>query len=236
MLKREDHDHQLELVIKVTRDRTWSLAYASFLLHGFEVPEAEADLAVEFLRQHRARNQLIEAIVRAFDQLTVDLKPLNRAAPSDVLYVVATWPEDLRPRNPFFAWQALDHLLEQNRVLTEELEAARSRWIAPIAKAIHGAKGRAIKEARTIRAEIYLAVLAKEHFRDLQGNTSAMAEKLIELVARGIGGNEIGQGKSQVLLSKQQISKTLEDGWKAAAMPGGDRKKGPKTRLPDKPD
>lgn len=100
---------------------SWNIAFAAFILNGFQVEESEADLALASLRRHQNPNQLVDCIVKSHDRLSADLAPVHAAAPRDILFFAATWLLELRPRSAFFAWGALTELIEQHESLLQEV-------------------------------------------------------------------------------------------------------------------
>lgn len=214
----------------------WSKAYAAFVLHGFEVQEADAELALASLRPWTDRNPLIETIVLTHDRLAAELDPLHAASPGDILYLAAAWPTDLRPHEPYFAGRAVAELVKQNQTLADELQKARRKFSEGFDTSVTHHKKRAVKAALAARAEICLGVLANDRYPDLIGNKTAIAKKLADLLIKELGIDQkipgkIGrklQRKSKIVLSTESIAEMLERGWKAADVPGTDGKKGPK--------
>ncbi len=214
----------------------WSKAYAAFILHGFEVQEADAELALASLKPWTDRNPLIETIVLTHDRLAAELDPLHAASPGDILYLAATWPTDLRPREPYFAGRAVAELVKQNQTLADELGKTRRKFSEGFDTSVTRHKKRAVKAALAARAEICLGVLANHHFRHLTGNKTAIANELTKLLIGQLGSDQkipgkIGrklERKSKVVLSTESIGDMLERGWGAADVPGTDGKKGPK--------
>lgn len=214
----------------------WSKAYAAFILHGFEVQEADAELALASLQPWKDRNQLVKTILTTHDQLAKELDPLHAASPSDILYLAAAWPPNVRPREPYFAGLAVAELVKQNQTLAQELDKARRKISEGFNSGAARYKQRAAKTALAERAEIYLGILANHHYSHLVGNTTAIASEMVTLLTNILGVDRqifgsIGRKqelKSKIVLSVESIAEMLERGWKAAGVPGTDGKKGPK--------
>lgn len=214
----------------------WSKAYAAFVLHGFEVQEADAELALASLRPWTDRNPLIEAIILTHDRLAAELDPLHAASPGDILYLAAAWPMDLRPREPYFAGRAVAELVKQNQILTDELDKARRKFSEGFDTSVTHHKKRAVKAALAARAEIYLSMLANHHYSHLIGNTTAIANELRTLLTTVFPKapkapaviSPKHERKSVIVLSVDSIAEMLERGWEAAEIAGTDGKKGPK--------
>ncbi len=198
----------------------WSAAFAAFILNGFQLEVADAELALASLRTGQNPNQLVNCIVRTHDHLLRDLSGLHSAAPADICFLAATWPADLRPREPYAAWGALSELLSQHSDLLKEVQRLRKSRFATInegAGARHDRLKKALKETVTDRAETYLAILALEHFADAT-TTADIAEKLNKLVEGRAGNPKIGEN-SKLLLSPDRLRRRLQDVWDKLGLP-----------------
>jgi hypothetical protein len=194
---------------------SWNIAFAAFMLNGFQVEESEADLALASLRRDQNPNQLIDCIVRTHDQLAADLDPVHAAAPGDILFFAATLPLELRPRSAFFAWGALTELIEQHESLLEEVERLRRRGFGSVNEGAghrHDRLNKALKKTVTDRAETYMAVLALDRFATAD-STAEIARDLNTLVKRTVGNPTIGDQTNLIYASSDRLERRLKDVW-----------------------
>lgn len=211
--------------------QSWSIAYATFLMHGFWVQPTEAEAALHSLRRASAR--MANVLLETHDWLAKALSPQHASHPDELIFVASALPADLLPARGVLAWRIFENLLDERAALLEELRTLRKERFSFINEGgaeRHKVRRKKKSDAVVDRAETHLAVLALDRFKDERSSLdiARRVNKLTESALSKLGADD----KPDVRLTKPEaLERRLKERWEELGLSAPDGRRAPKQTV-----
>lgn len=210
----------------------WSIAFTTFLIHGFWVTPTEAEAALYSIRGH-ASSPIADRLLRTHDWLEKALRPLHASHPNQLIYLATVLPADLRPERGVLAWRMVEDLLDQREALLQEVRTLREERFAVVTEGAgerHKIRPKRVSQAVIDRAETYLAVLAWDRFKDERGSLD-IARAVMGLTQVALSKPGLADKAKVRLTDPETLERRLKPRWSELRLPVPDGRRAPKQNV-----